>query len=119
VNNFITKDSGQRQEYATGMCRDIQQGKTRYDLVIPYFSNYVNMFKRWADLMTRGAEKYGERNWELACTQEEFERFRASAFRHFVQWFDGETDEDHAAAVYFNIQAAEYVKARMEASNGV
>jgi hypothetical protein len=43
---------------------------------------------------------------------EEYERFRESAFRHFLQWFNGETDEDHAAAVYFNINGAEYVLAR-------
>ena len=51
-----------------------------------------------------------DRNWELASTYEELSRFKASAFRHFMQWFKGDTDEDHAAAVYFNINAFEYVK---------
>lgn len=64
--------------------------------------------------MQRGAEKYGERNWENAKTWEELDRFEASAFRHFIQWIDGERDEDHAAAVIFNIAAAEYVKERLE-----
>ena len=60
--------------------------------------------------MTRGAEKYGRRNWQVANSQEELERFKASAFRHFVQWMAGEEDEDHMAAVMFNLNAAEHVK---------
>lgn len=103
---FETKDSGERQTFSTGMNRDVQEGKARYDLV------YSPMLKRWAELMARGAEKYGERNWEKAATEEELNRFRASAFRHFMQWFDGETDEDHGAAVFFNISGAEMVKSK-------
>lgn len=110
---FITKDSGARQEYSTGMHRDLQDGKPRYDLVVPIVPGGctpdIVILKRWADLMARGAEKYGERNWELASTIEEYNRFKSSAFRHFMQWIYGEKDEDHAAAVLFNIQAAEFV----------
>lgn len=113
---YTTKDSGARQEYSSGMRRDIQEGKPRYDLVVPKrhagMSADVIMLKRWADLMARGAEKYGERNWELAESQEEYNRFKASAFRHFMQWFTGELDEDHGAAVFFNIQAAEFTKSK-------
>ena len=98
---FKTKDSGKRVKFPTGMNRDIQDGKPRYDLV------YKPMLKRWAELMARGAEKYGERNWEKSKTQEELNRFIASANRHFEQWVMGDTDEDHAAAVMFNIAAAE------------
>jgi len=66
--------------------------------------------------MARGAEKYDARNWEKASTIDELERFMESAFRHFVQWYMGADDwEDHAAAVYFNIQGAEFVKERMQA----
>ena len=105
---FVTKDSGERQTFATGMQRDSAQKDLRPDLV------YGDMLVRWAELMGRGAQKYGERNWEKACTEEELARFRASAFRHFVQWFYGlNAEEDHAAAVFFNIAGAEYVKARM------
>lgn len=50
------------------------------------------------------------RNWEKASTQDEIDRFKESAFRHFMQWFFGENDEDHAAAVFFNITGAEYTK---------
>jgi hypothetical protein len=104
---FKTKDSGKRITYSTGMNRDINDGKPRYDLI------YVPMLKRWAELMQRGAVKYGARNWEKASTQEELERFKDSAFRHFVQWFSGQEDEDHAAAVLFNISGAEMVKSKL------
>ena len=112
--DFVVKDSGKREDYGSGMRRDTQEGKPRYDLVVPEHMK-ENMLKRWAIHMTKGAEKYGLRNWELASSPEEMDRFRASAFRHFMQWIAGETDEDHAAAVYFNIQCYEYVKERLEA----
>lgn len=107
---FITKDSGQRQEYSTGMRRDSVEGKARFDLLVPAFLPYEEQFlTRAAELMARGAEKYGERNWELAGTPEELRRFRSSAFRHFMQWFTSADDgEDHAVAVLFNLIAAEY-----------
>jgi hypothetical protein len=112
-NKFETKDSGVREDYESGMRRDTQDGKPRYDLVIP-LSMKTNMLRRWAELMARGMDKYGYRNWELANSQEELIRFKASAFRHFIQWFQNEEDEDHAAAVLFNIQAAEYVKEKLD-----
>jgi hypothetical protein len=31
-----------------------------------------------------------------------------------MQWFFGENDEDHAAAVFFNITGAEYVKEKID-----
>jgi hypothetical protein len=107
-NGFVTKDSGERQTFATGMQRDSAQKDLRPDLV------FGPMLIRWAELMGRGANKYGERNWEKARTQEELDRFRASAFRHFVQWFYGlNSEEDHAAAIFFNVAGAEYVRERM------
>ena len=109
---YITKDSGEKVKFETGMQRDTDKGKTRYDLVVPRNSkNY--MLKRWAELLTRGAEKYEARNWEQARTQDELDRYRESAFRHFIQWYDGVDDEDHAAAVFFNIQGCEYVSERL------
>lgn len=101
---FITKDSGVREEYDSGMVRDTQDGKPDYTLIDRAF------LKRWAELMTRGAEKYGRENWRNANSQAELDRFKSSANRHLIQWLDGETDEDHAAAVAFNLAAAEYTK---------
>lgn len=107
MRGFVTKDSGERVEFDSGMVRDTQEGKPRYDLIPAMF------LKRWAELMGRGADKYGERNWEQANGPEELERFKASAFRHFMQWFMGEADEDHAAAVAFNVAAFEFIKAKL------
>lgn len=81
------------------MVRDVQTGKPRYDL-IP-----LGPLRRLAELYARGAEKYGDSNWQLATSREELDRFKGSAFRHFIQWLDGERDEDHGIAVCWNIFA--------------
>lgn len=107
MKKVITKDSGKRAKFKSGMVRDVQDDKPRYDLIDKA------MLKRWAELMARGAEKYGERNWEKADSQEELNRFHASANRHMEQWLLGETDEDHAAATLYNIAGAEYVKNKL------
>lgn len=114
---FVTKDSGARQVFESGMQRDTQEGKSRFDLLFPLGVPYSAQFvTRVADLLARGAEKYDERNWEQAAGEEELARFKASAMRHFVQWLAGETDEDHAAAVVFGLLGAETLKWKM--SNG-
>lgn len=46
---YITKDSGVRESFDSGMVRDTQQGKPRYDLIDR------PILKRWAELMARGA----------------------------------------------------------------
>jgi hypothetical protein len=109
LKGFITKDSGERQEFSTGMKRDTSTDKIRYDLVD------MPMFKRWAELMTRGAIKYGPNNWKKAATQEELDRFKESAFRHFMSWFlEEDMAEDHGAAIYFNVAGVEMVKAKLK-----
>ena len=107
MSGFKTKDSGERKRFASGMQRDVTEGKIDYTLVLD-----GPMFQRWAELMDRGARKYDKRNWMKASGPEEYERFKESAFRHFIQWMNGDTDEDHAAAVLFNINGAEYTKAK-------
>lgn len=112
---YTTEDSGDRVQFSSGMVREPSEGKTRYDLLIPGLFPEYCMLTRWAELLTRGAVKYEARNWENAETLEEYQRFKESAFRHFIQWYVyGNTlEEDHAAATFFNIQGAEYVEARM------
>ena len=105
------KDSGQRLLFASGMVRDVDDSKPAFDLVIPEGIPYNElMLTRWAELLRKGAIKYERRNWEKADSDEELERAKASAFRHFMQWFTGETDEDHAAAVFFNINEVETIR---------
>jgi hypothetical protein len=105
---FTVKDSGKREQYESGMVRDVTEGKTNWSLVAD-----GPMLKRWATHLSKGALKYSPRNWMKAGGVGEYERARESAFRHFMQWFYGATDEDHAAAVMFNINLAEYTKERM------
>lgn len=107
-------DSGERLLFPTGMVRDVQTGKPRFDLLWPEQLPYQEqMLTRWALHMAAGAEKYSARNWEQARTQEELDRYRSSMLRHTYQWLAGEDDEDHAAAIYFNVTGAEYVKWQM------
>ena len=111
---YTTKDSGKREEFDSGMVRDTQDGKPRYDLLIPDGVPYRAQFlTRVAELLGRGAEKYSDRNWERALGSQELDRFKSSAYRHFIQWMTGETDEDHAAAVVFNLLGYETTKWKM------
>lgn len=112
-NTYTTLDSGARVEFPSGMRRDTDAMKPRYDLID------ASMLKRWAELMARGAAKYGERNWEKASSPEELQRFKASAFRHFMQWLNGEEDEDHASAILFNVAAAEHVNNKLTLKDAI
>jgi hypothetical protein len=104
---YTVKDSGRRHEFESGMVRDVTDGKTDYALVLD-----GPMFERWAVHLTKGAAKYDKGNWLKAEGNAEYQRFKESAFRHFLQWYRGETDEDHAAAVFFNVNGAEYVSGK-------
>lgn len=53
-----------------------------------------------AKLYEAGAQKYSERDWEKGRPQEVFIN---SALRHFFQYLNGETDEDHATAAVWNL----------------
>lgn len=151
TTDFVTKDSGERVHFDSGMQRDVSTDKLRVDLAIdgPLF-RYVfelevadafhewyenggpdnaatvlrciasdegididDLFARYIELMKRGADKYTDRNWMQANGEAELARFRESACRHFWQWLTGDRDEDHAAAVWFNMNGAEYVLERM------
>lgn len=103
--NFDTLDSGKRQSFDTGAHRDMEEGKGRFDL-LPY-----EPLKRWAQLLERGAQKYGERNWQKGIP---LRRFLSSASRHLNQLIDGQEDEDHAAAVLFNVAGFMWTKSQME-----
>jgi len=106
--DYTVKDSGARESYASGMVRDTTAGKVDYSLVLD-----GPLLERLAAHLTKGAVKYTPRNWMQAEGPAELDRFRASAFRHFVQWYRGDTDEDHFAATVFNLNGAEFVKGKM------
>lgn len=105
---FEIKDSGRRESFTSGMVRDVSGDKTNIALVFD-----GPMLWRWAKHLTLGAIKYAKRNWMKGSGEAELERFKESAARHFAQWYRGDDDEDHAAAVLFNINGAEYVKDKL------
>lgn len=82
-----------REEFETGARRDTAGDKVRYDL-IPSFA-----LARVAGLYARGAEKYDDYNWTKGIP---YSRMLASLERHLHQFKQGDTDEDHLAAVVWN-----------------
>lgn len=96
VDEYVTHDSGTRETQTTGMQRDSRAGKGRFDL-IPTLP-----LKRLAQLLERGALKYGDRNWERGGR---LSRYLDSAMRHLNEFRSGELTEDHLAAVCFNVMA--------------
>jgi len=90
---FITKDSGERDEFDTGSRRDTREGKGRFDLITPF------ALKRLAELYERGAEKYGNRNWEKG---QPISRTFDSMVRHANDYALGDRSEDHITAVAWN-----------------
>jgi hypothetical protein len=118
-NAFTVKDSGKRQQFDSGMVRDTQEGKIDYTVVLD-----GPMLDRWAAHLTKAKEKYpdvrpGVANWTLAEGEEELQRFKKSAFRHFRQWLRGDQDEDHAASVIFNMNGYEFVLSKIKAKHGI
>ena len=93
MNKFELKDSGAREDFASGARRDTREGKGRYDLVTPFG------LRRLAVVMEKGAKKYGESNWTLGMP---YSRFLDSAMRHLQQFLIGDESEDHLAHAAFN-----------------
>ena len=101
----MIKTSGKKQEFNTGAHRDTQEGKGRYDL-IPTVA-----LKRLAIHYENGANTYGENNWKNGMP---LRRFLDSAMRHLQQCLDGNEEEDHAAAILWNICGFIYTKQAIE-----
>jgi hypothetical protein len=59
-------------------------GKARYDLIPPEIEEAI------AKVLTFGAEKYGERNWEKGM---KWGRPYAALRRHMAAWWSGETND--------------------------
>jgi len=82
--------------FDSGAVRDSNEGKSRPDLISPY------MLEALGNVMAKGANKYGDRNWERGMPPEVF---KESAARHYVAWMMDKTDEDHACQLIFNVMA--------------
>ena len=107
---FEIKDSGLRVVSSSGLVRDAgSAAKTDYLLALD-----GPMFERWAKHLTKGANKYEPRNWMKARTVGDLEHARRSLGHHIFQYLRGDVDEDHAAAIFFNINMIEYIRGRSE-----
>lgn len=91
---YEIQDSGQRTHFKTGARRDLAAGKGRFDL-LPAIA-----IERLARHFESGAAKYDDRNWERGIP---LNSFLDSALRHLNKWSQGKIDEDHLAAVLWNI----------------
>ena len=81
-----------------GFTRSSDEGKVDYSLIPSY------LLYRLAKLYTEGAKVHGRNNWKKGTSQEALESFQASATRHFFCWLELKEDEDHEAALIFNME---------------
>jgi hypothetical protein len=88
------------RQFDTGAQRDTGDGKLRMSL-IPQ-KELKRVMKRYLE----GAEKYGENNWMKGMP---LSVYYDCAHRHLEAWWAGEDDEDHAAAVVWNMLCAMWV----------
>lgn len=112
MNKYDIKDSGQRQEFDGGAMRDTEEGKLDFSNLFVWFEP---MGTRYVEHMTKGRSKYpdpepGVPNWSLfEATEEILARTLRSLDRHYKAYRMGMTDEDHAAAILFNLNLAERI----------
>jgi len=89
-------DSGNRTPFLNGAVRDRGGEKSRPDLISPFFE------ERLGHHMRRGAIKYNDWNWAKGMPNSEY---WASLRRHVAQAEMGMMNEDHLAAIAFNVMA--------------
>jgi len=95
--DYEIKDSGKRKKFESGARRDLQTNKGRFDLLPP------QTIKALAIHFEKGAEKYGDRNWEKGLP---VSRFMSSAVRHVFQFIQGLDDENHLISAIWNLICA-------------
>jgi hypothetical protein len=93
-DGYTMQDSGKRDQFATGAVRDAAGDKGFFHC-IPYLP-----VERLAKLYEAGSRKYSKDNWRKGIP---LSRFLDSAIRHLLKIADGWADEDHAAAVLWNV----------------
>ena len=108
------KDSGERNEFISGMLREPTMDRPRFELMFPLDQKYEDtLLFKLGNVLAKGAGKYSDRNWEKCNTKEELERFKEASFRHFLQFMTGEIDEDHLGALLFNLNAMNYLMSKI------
>lgn len=119
---FVVKDSGKRQDFATGARRDTQDGKGDFSRVpMSWIREMAQMLQQRAEpndrvdlvpmlpllrlssVYGRGGFKYTESNWTLGIP---LSRYISSAMRHLISWAEGDVSEDHLAQAAWNCFSA-------------
>lgn len=109
------KDEQPRAKFDGGGVRDGSPKTERFELTWTLDDPYEDqMLTRYAAWMARGAEKYADRNWESFKGEDALEHAKGSLLRHVFKFLAGMEDEDHAAAVWFNVHAIDRVRRRMK-----
>jgi len=85
------------RKFRSGALRADDTGRPRPDLISPYFQ------MRLGGHLVTGAKGFPPRNWERGMPISEYAK---SACRHLAQWRMGLTNEDHLAALAFNVMCA-------------
>ena len=85
------------------MVRTFESGGKRDDNsnkpFVDSFKGYTRI--RFGYLMTKGALKYGNKNWEKGLPTE---CYLESLDRHLAKYLSGDRTEDHLSAIIFNTQ---------------
>ena len=87
------------RKFDTGAQRDTGGDKLRMSLVP------TEELRRLQLHYLRGSVKYGVNNWKKGMP---LSVYYDSLNRHLQAWWDGDDDEDHAAAVLWNMMCAMY-----------
>lgn len=109
------KDSGERVVNEAGFVKEPDDGRPDLSWLFEVEGLELvprELIERVALHYARGAQKYAPDNWRKGTDEGALARFRRSLTRHIFQWFRGETDEDHAAAITFNVWAVEINSSR-------
>jgi hypothetical protein len=114
-HGYIPPEDIEHAPFEGGGVREGHGDRPRFELLVPLGVPFEDqLLTRCAVHMAKGARKYEDRNWESFSDEAALERAKASAFRHLMQWLTDDNGEDHAAAVVFNLMAAEHVRAKLK-----
>lgn len=101
-------DSGDRTEFKTGAVRDLSAQKGFPSDIPPC------ALKRLANHFESGAKKYSRHNWLKGIP---LSRYQDAIMRHLTLWAEGDMEEDHAAAVLWNMSCAMHTELEIVLGN--
>ena len=103
-------DSGAREVQPNGFTREPDGDKPDLSWLFTVRGLELvprELIERIAEHYDNGAAKYSADNWRRGTDPASLARYRRSVARHIFAWFRNETDEDHAAAVAWNLFTCE------------